>query len=181
MITRPVFPSWRKETPTQMRVIVKQKQKILTSLMTLHKLKTCCKYWQAKPRIPLDMDMLSCFILLCNSRRPAISRDPLPMKFYFDFKWLVFSDAVQIWNILEAESMNTAEDKNELGHRNFNRSGFLFNLLSSYSFSFFSFRLFCSTKFRFVLWKGAMTWDACIHPPLHICLQDALRLYTLET
>ena len=59
IISRTVVPSWRKEKPTQMRVVVKQKQKILTSLMALHKLKTCFKYWRAKPRTPFAKDMLS--------------------------------------------------------------------------------------------------------------------------
>jgi len=83
IIFRPVFPSWRKETPTKMRVVVKQKQNILTSSMALHKLKTCFKYWHAKPRTPLARDMLSCSILLCNSRRPAISRNPPTFEILF--------------------------------------------------------------------------------------------------
>ena len=107
---------------------------------------------------------------------------PLPMKFYFDFKWLVFSDAFQIRNIPEAESMNTAEHNNEFGHKNLYRSGFcLIYFLHILSFFFFLFSFVLFHKISFLLWKGAVTWDACIHQPLHIRLQNALRLYTMET
>jgi len=81
---------------------------------------------------------------------------PLPMKLYFDIKWIVFSDAVQIRNILEAESMNIAEDNKELGHRNVNRRGFCLiyrlHILSN------SFRFFCSVPQNFFLWYEKLQW-----------------------
>jgi hypothetical protein len=59
-----------------MIVVIKEKQKFLTSLMALHKLKTYFKYWHAKPRTPLVKDTLSCSrVLKCNSRHLAISRE----------------------------------------------------------------------------------------------------------
>jgi hypothetical protein len=52
--------------------------------------------------------------------------------------------------------MNTAENKNELGHRNFNRSGFC--LIYSLHILPFSFHFFCSVPQNFVLWYEKVQW-----------------------
>lgn len=154
--SRPVLLTWSTEALTQMKLAVYQKQKVLTSVMTLHKLKTDCKYLHTKIWTPLAKNMLSWFMSFCNCRRLTISRDPLPMKFYFDFKWCVVSDAVQIRNIVQAKSMTIAEDKKEMGHRNFKRNGFC--LIYGLHILSFYFRFVCSVPQSFLLWDDKAQW-----------------------